>query len=159
MKKLLIGINFVLTAIIIFMILMFNNAAGPYYHAKVEATNFARKHANLVEQEDFYWYSDSEGSYLTVTGQNGDQASIIVLIRQSDGAIMVLDQAETVSQEAITAQMIEDIAPAQILNYRMGIIEQNIPIWEVTYKKSNGSLGYYVASLETGAWLRTIDGL
>lgn len=159
MKKLLIGINFVLTVIIIFMILMFNNAAGPYYHAKVEATNFARKHANLVEQEDFYWYSDSEGSYLTVTGQNGDQASIIVLIRQSDGAIMVLDQAETVSQEAITAQMIEDIAPAQILNYRMGIIEQNIPIWEVTYKKSNGSLGYYVASLETGAWLRTIDGL
>ncbi|QTJ44162.1 hypothetical protein B8A42_07310 [Dolosigranulum pigrum] len=159
MKKLLIGINFVLTAIIIFMILMFNNAAGPYYHAKVEATNFARKHANLVEQEDFYWYSDSEGSYLTVTGQNGDQASIIVLIRQSDGAIMVLDQAETVSQEAITAQMIEDIAPAQILNYRMGIIEQNIPIWEVTYKKSNGSLGYYIASLETGAWLRTIDGL
>jgi hypothetical protein len=158
-KKLLIGINFVLTAIIIFMILMFNNAAGPYYHAKVEATNFARKHANLVEQEDFYWYSDSEGSYLTVTGQNGDQASIIVLIRQSDGAIMVLDQAETVSQEAITAQMIEDIAPAQILNYRMGIIEQNIPIWEVTYKKSNGSLGYYIASLETGAWLRTIDGL
>jgi len=159
MKKLLIGINFVLTAIIIFMILMFNNAAGPYYHAKVEATNFARKHANLVEQEDFYWYSDSEGSYLTVTGQNGDQASIIVLIRQSDGAVMVLDQAETVSQEAITAQMIEDIAPAQILNYRMGIIEQNIPIWEVTYKKSNGSLGYYIASLETGAWLRTIDGL
>lgn len=159
MKKLLIGINFVLTAIIIFMILMFNNAAGPYYHAKVEATNFARKHANLVEQEDFYWYSDSEGSYLTVTGQNGDQASIIVLIRQSDGAIMVLDQAETVSQEAITAQMIEDVAPAQILNYRMGIIEQNIPIWEVTYKKSNGSLGYYIASLETGAWLRTIDGL
>lgn len=159
MKKLLIGINFVLTAIIIFMILMFNNAAGPYYHAKVEATNFAGKHANLVEQEDFYWYSDSEGSYLTVTGQNGDQASIIVLIRQSDGAIMVLDQAETVSQEAITAQMIEDIAPAQILNYRMGIIEQNIPIWEVTYKKSNGSLGYYIASLETGAWLRTIDGL
>lgn len=159
MKKLLIGINFVLTAIIIFMILMFNNAAGPYYHAKVEATNFARKHANLVEQEDFYWYSDSEGSYLTVTGQNGDQASIIVLIRQSDGAIMVLDQAKTVSQEAITAQMIEDIAPAQILNYRMGIIEQNIPIWEVTYKKSNGSLGYYIASLETGAWLRTIDGL
>ncbi|QTJ39588.1 hypothetical protein FE325_03275 [Dolosigranulum pigrum] len=159
MKKLLIGINFVLTAIIIFMILMFNNAAGPYYHAKVEATNFARKHANLVEQEDFYWYSDSEGSYLTVTGQNGDQASIIVLIRQSDGAIMVLDQADTVSQEAITAQMIEDIAPAQILNYRMGIIEQNIPIWEVTYKKSNGSLGYYIASLETGAWLRTIDGL
>lgn len=159
MKKLLIGINFVLTAIIIFMILMFNNAAGPYYHAKVEATNFARKHANLVEQEDFYWYSDSEGSYLTVTGQNGDQASIIVLIRQSDGAIMVLDQTETVSQEAITAQMIEDVAPAQILNYRMGIIEQNIPIWEVTYKKSNGSLGYYVASLETGAWLRTIDGL
>ena len=148
-----------LTAIIIFMILMFNNAAGPYYHAKVEATNFARKHANLVEQEDFYWYSDSEGSYLTVTGQNGDQASIIVLIRQSDGAIMVLDQTETVSQEAITAQMIEDVAPAQILNYRMGIIEQNIPIWEVTYKKSNGSLGYYVASLETGAWLRTIDGL
>lgn len=148
-----------LTAIIIFMILMFNNAAGPYYHAKVEATNFARKHANLVEQEDFYWYSDSEGSYLTVTGQNGDQASIIVLIRQSDGAIMVLDQAKTVSQEAITAQMIEDIAPAQILNYRMGIIEQNIPIWEVTYKKSNGSLGYYIASLETGAWLRTIDGL
>lgn len=159
MKKLLIGINFVLTAIIIFMILMFNNATGPYYHAKVEATNFARKHANLVEQEDFYWYSDSDGSYLTVTGQNGDQASIIVLIRQSDGAIMVLDQAETVSQEAITAQMIEDIAPAQILNYRMGIIEQNIPIWEVTYKKSNGSLGYYIASLETGAWLRTIDGL
>lgn len=159
MKKLLIGINFVLTVIIIFMILMFNNAAGPYYHARVEATNFARKHANLVEQEDFYWYSDSEGSYLTVTGQNGDQASIIVLIRQSDGAIMVLDQAETVSQEAITAQMIEDIAPAQILNYRMGIIEQNIPIWEVTYKKSNGSLGYYIASLETGAWLRTIDGL
>ncbi len=148
-----------LTVIIIFMILMFNNAAGPYYHAKVEATNFARKHANLVDQEDFYWYSDSEGSYLTVTGQNGDQASIIVLIRQSDGAIMVLDQAETVSQEAITAQMIEDIAPAQILNYRMGIIEQNIPIWEVTYKKSNGSLGYYIASLETGAWLRTIDGL
>ena len=94
-----------------------------------------------------------------MTGQNGDQASIIVLIRQSDGAIMVLDQTETVSQEAITAQMIEDVAPAQILNYRMGIIEQNIPIWEVTYKKSNGSLGYYIASLETGAWLRTIDGL
>ncbi|WP_347298386.1 DUF5590 domain-containing protein [Dolosigranulum savutiense] len=159
MKKLLISLNFILTAIIIFMILMFNRAAGPYYQAKVEATNFAQKHANLVKQEAFYWYTDSEGSYLTVTGQNDDQSSIIVLIRQSDGAIMVLDQADTVSQEAVTAQMIEDVAPAKILNYRMGIIKQNIPIWEVTYKKSNGSLGYYIASLETGAWLRTIDGL
>lgn len=157
--KLLIGLNFVLTAILVFMILFFNRTAGDYYHAKVEAIHFAEEHASLVQPQDFYWFNSPEAAYFTVTGQNEHNEAIVVIIRQSDGAIMTLKADEIVSKQMMYNQVMNDVNPLKILNYRMGIIESNVPIWEVTYKKENGKIGYYIASLETGSWLRTIDNL
>jgi len=159
MKKFLIALVIFMTMLIVGGIYYFQQTTGSYYQARVEAVDIAERQANLENWNEFYWFNGMEETYFTVTGTSTDDVPIIVIVRQSDGAIQVYDQRETVSEQDALAQMRQDVEPAEILETRIGMDSNLSPVWEISYKNENGGLGYYLLSLETGEWIRTIDNI
>lgn len=140
-------------------IFYFQQTAGPYYQARMEAVDIAERKADLEEANEFYWFNGIEETYFTVTGTSTDDVPIIVIVRQSDGAIQIYDQSETVSEYDAVTQMRQDVNPAEILETRIGMDSNLNPVWEISYTNENGRLGYYLLSLTTGEWIRTIDNI
>ena len=159
MRKFLLGTLVFLTAVIIFGIFFFQRTTAPYYQAREEASTIAQEQVNMQNVEDFYWFNGAEETYFTVTGTNDQDTGQVVIIRQSDGALAVYDQSELVSETEAIRQVMNEVNPETILEARIGMDTDNLPVWEVSYKNSNGQLGYYLLSLETGEWVRTIDNI
>lgn len=159
MKKLVLGSLVFLTAVIIFGIFFFQRTTAPYYQARDEASTIAQEQANIQDVEDFYWFNGAEETYFTVTGTNNEDTGQVVIIRQSDGAVAVYDQSEIVSETEAVRQVMNEVNPETILEARIGMDSDSLPVWEVSYKNSDGQLGYYLLSLKTGEWVRTIDNI
>ncbi|MFY9902626.1 MAG: PepSY domain-containing protein, partial [Trichococcus sp.] len=51
-----------------------------------------------------------------------------------------------------------DKNPERILEARLGI-ENEEPVWEVTYKNANNTIGYYLISAISGKWLKDIENI
>lgn len=143
--------------IIVGTVVVYRQAVTPYNQAREEASSLASRRADLVTVEDFYWYNGSE-TYFTVTGINNEDENIVVIIRQEGGQITTFNRDETISEIDAVNQVRQEKNPEKILGSRIGI-EDDQAIWEVSYRNENGRIGYYVISLETGEWLRTIDNI
>jgi len=148
-----------MTLLIVGGIFYFQQTTGSYYQARVETIEIAERKANLEEWNNFYWFNGIEETYFSLTGTSTDDVPITVIVRQSDGAIQVYDQSETVSEQEALNQMRQDVNPSEILETRIGMDSNLTPVWEISYKNDNGGLGYYLLSLETGEWIRTIDNI
>ncbi len=157
MKKFVIGLVLLLSAVIVGAIYVYQQSRNPYDRVEAETIAFVSERTDLNQAEDFYWYNGTE-TYLTVRGFNENNEEKLYIVRQNGGSIIELAANETVSrQEAIqlTRQARE---PDAILNARIGVIN-DIPVWEVSYRNQNERLGYYIIDLKTGEWLRTIDNI
>lgn len=129
----------------------------PFNQAEAETIELATRRADLVETEDFYWYNGEE-TYFTVTGLNSQNMGVIVIVEQDGGAIELIEQSDAITKYEVINQTIERENPEKILEARIGMHKNN-PIWEVSFRLDNGSLGYAMFSLTTGEWLRTIKNI
>ena len=157
MKKFVIGLVLLLSAVIVGAIYVYQQSHNPYDRVESETIAFVSERTDLNQAEDFYWYNGTE-TYLTVQGFTEDNEEKIYIVRQNGGNITEFAAEDTVSrQEAIqlTRQARE---PDAILNARIGMVNDT-PVWEISYRNQNERLGYYIIHLETGEWLRTIDNI
>lgn len=146
MLLLILGVTFVLT-----------RSLSPYNQAEAEATDIANRQADLTNTEDFYWYN-GDATYFTVTGTDSEGTDIIVIVAQDGGATQVYNEAETVSEQAVMDQTYAREEPSSVLEARIGVYDNN-PIWEVSFKQDDDSIGYAIYSLTSGEWIRTIKNI
>lgn len=137
--------------------LLLNKSLSPLKQAKAETVNLAEKRADLAEANDFYWYNGND-TYFTVTGKNTEGESIIVIVKQADGSIEVLNKNDTLSKTDAIIKVRGLEKPKQILEARIGI-HNDLAIWEVSFRQENGKIGYTILSLTSGEWLRTIKNI
>lgn len=150
------------TIIILFLLIassytIFYRAQQPMIQAQKEAIVIAEKEANIQEVEDFYWYNGSE-TYFTVAGTDNKDEELYVIIKKSGGSTTILKTAEVVTESEAKSITQADKAPNDILEARLGI-ENEEPVWEVTYKNENGTIGYYLISALSGKWVRDIENI
>lgn len=157
MKKFLVGLIVVMSTLIIATVVVYRRSVAPHNQAEEEATVIANREANITSAEEFYWYNGSE-TYFTVTGTSDAGEELIAIIRQDTGEVTTISAEETVSEEEAIRQVVNEKSPERILQARIGI-EDELPIWEVSYRNENGRIGYYVMALENGEWIRTIDNI
>lgn len=157
MKKFLIGLIVLMSAIIVATVVVYRRSVAPHNQAKEEATAIANREANITTVEDFYWYNGSE-TYFTITGTSDEGEELIAIIHQDSGEVTTLPVEETFSESEAIHQVVNEKSPERILQARIGI-EDERPIWEVSYRNENGRIGYYLMSLENGEWIRTIDNI
>lgn len=129
----------------------------PFNQAEAETIELASRRADLVEPEDFYWFNGEE-TFFTVTGMNSQDTPIIVIVQQDGGAIEVVEQSNAITEYEAISQTIERENPDRILEARIGMYANN-PIWEVSFRLENGSIGYAMFSLTSGEWVRTIKNI
>lgn len=157
MKKILTTLLIVMLLFILGVTTVVTRSLSPYNQAEAEATTLAQENANLAEADEFYWYNGNE-TFFTVTGTDTEGTPIIVIVQQDGGAIEVLNQEDTITEGTAIEQTISREEPQEILEARIGMYDQS-PIWEVSFKQENGSIGYAMFSLTSGEWVRTIKNI
>lgn len=130
---------------------------SPYNQAQAETLDLAERRADLVEANEFYWFNGAE-TYFTITGQDSEGNSIIVIVKQDTGEIEVLQEDETISKQTAINTTHQQEEPEEILEARIGI-DKDEPVWEVTFRQENGRMGYTYISLTSGEWIRTIKNI
>jgi len=136
---------------------IFYRAQKPMMQAQNEAIVIAKKEANIQEVEDFYWYNGSE-TYFTVAGTDNKNEELYVIIKKNGGHTTILNTQQVVTESEAKSITQADKAPKVILEARLGI-ENDEPVWEVTYKNDNETIGYYLISALTGKWVRDIENI
>lgn len=157
MKKILIGIAAGLGLLLVASVVLFQRSFSPYAQAREEAVAYAQERAELVQAEDFYWYNGTE-TYFAVTGEDEKQRPLIVIIKQDGGDVTILNQENALSESQAIQLTQEAKNPQKILEARIGM-EESIPVWEVSYRNEDQSIGYYILSLETGEWVKSIENI
>lgn len=130
---------------------------SPFQQAEAETIELASRRADLVNADEFYWYNGDE-SFFTVTGTNSEGTEIIVIVQQDGGAVEVILQEDARDEYEVIQETQTRENPERILEARIGIYE-NQPIWEVSFRQANGSVGYAIYSLTSGEWIRTIKNI
>lgn len=157
MKKFLITLLVTMLLLILGVTAILTRSLSPYNQAQAETTELATRRANLAEAEDFYWFNGDE-TFFTVTGTDTEGTPIIVIVQQDGGAIEVINQADAITAYEAIEKTIHRETPQSILEARIGMYN-DAPIWEVSFKQENGSLGYSIYSLTSGEWIRTIKNI
>nr|WP_244244675.1 DUF5590 domain-containing protein [Marinilactibacillus kalidii] len=138
-------------------VVIYRRSVATYNDTEEQAIAFAIDHSDIVTASEFYWYNDSE-TYFTVVGETEQNERLIVIKNQETEEIISLNEADTLSKQQAVQMTREARQPKKILEARIGI-DDDRPVWEVSYRNQNGRLGYYILSLEDGEWIRTIDNI
>ena len=91
-------------------------------------------------------------------GIDGNNEELYVIIKKDGGETTVLNTAEVVTESEAKSITQADKKPERILEARLGI-ENEEPVWEVTYKNANDTIGYYLISAISGKWLKDIENI
>lgn len=157
MKKFFIGLAVFLVMIILGSILLYRRSIGIYNESQEQSYAYALEETPIVEPTEFYWYNGNE-TYFTVIGKSEQEETLVALINQGTGEVTTLPAEGLLSKQEAVQLTREARNPDKILEARIGM-HNDEPIWEVSYRNEKGRLGYYVLSLETGEWIRTIDNI
>lgn len=157
LRNALIIVAIILLSIIIFSIILYQRSMQPYNEVKADAYQYAKENADIQDPYDFYWYNDEE-TYYTVIGKNSSGEDIITIIAQDGGQIRTIKLEDAISKQEAVQQVLTAKEPKAIKQARIGM-EQNMPVWEISYENQNNGLGYYKIHLETGEWISDVDNL
>lgn len=157
MKKFLMTLLITMLLLILGVTAILTRSLSPYNQAQAETTELASRRANLAEAEDFYWFNGEE-TFFTVTGTTSEGTPIIVIVQQDGGAIEVINQEDTITEYQAIENTTDRENPQNILEARIGMYD-NKPIWEVSFRQEDGSIGYSIYSLTSGEWIRTIKNI
>ncbi|KRM72676.1 hypothetical protein FC34_GL000386 [Lacticaseibacillus brantae DSM 23927] len=137
--------------------LWYHHIQSPLNTIRNQAEQIAKDRGKLTTIDDFYWYKHGQ-SYLAVSGQTAQQKSILVLIRQKDGQVTLLNQKSGISAATAQAQAKSAFKPRKVLDVALGKRKSQV-VWDVSFIDSQGKLGYVSYSFKTGNQVRAIRNI
>jgi uncharacterized protein YpmB len=153
MKKwLLIFVIFVI--VILWQSIHTYNTALDYKSQAYEiAISVAKEHESLVEIKEVTTYNGN-ASYTIVYGVTSDQNERIICVPNSDDKeIISIDPKEGISKEKAIDILKANRNPLEIKDATIGI-EQDVPIWEITYLDHQGRYSYYYITFKDGKFIK-----
>ena len=156
-KNVIVGTIVLLFLMIVSSYTIFYRSQQPILQAEKEATAIAEENANIQKVQDFYWYNGSE-TYFTLAGIDDNNEELYVIIKKDGGETTILNTAEVITESEAKSITQADKNPERILEARLGM-ENEEPVWEVTYKNANDTICYYLISAISGKWLKDIENI
>lgn len=154
LNRWLLGIVTVLLIIIVAAAMIFIRSNRPMQQAKREAVQMAEKYADLKTVDQFYWFN-REKTYFTVTGENHDGQSIIVIVPKSGEKIRVLNQKDGLTEEQAKESFEGTHPDLMIEKTNLGIYKDQTA-WEITAKDEQGKIYYYLLAFNDGKTIKDI---
>ena len=153
-----------LTTILIGMLLfifggtfIITRSLSPYNQARAETIELAERKADLIDEDQFYWFNGEE-TFFTITGLDSEGTAIAVIVQQDSGDIQVFNQADILSENEAILEVYNQENPEEIMEARIGVYKDQ-PVWEVSFRLENGRIGYSMLSLTSGEWIQTIRNI
>jgi len=132
------------------------DANKPKRIAFSEAQQIASNEYAMKQFDQFYYYSGNE-AWNVITGKNEDNQAIGVWISRTSDGTKSLPLDGLTEQEAIgKLQANKDVG--KIKKIVLGM-EDDEPLWEITYLNAKDYLCYYYVDYYTGEMLRSYDNV
>ncbi|WP_409301338.1 DUF5590 domain-containing protein [Peribacillus sp. SCS-155] len=129
------------------------HALGPKKEAADIAFKEAKDAAGIVTMDDFYVYNGKD-SYNVVVGETKKGTKKVIWLPNKKGSQPVIENYDTgISKSEITRIANKQLKPAKIISLKLGM-EQDVPLWEVTYLDKSNRYNYDYYDFKSGEWLK-----
>ncbi len=149
---------FLLTLAVFITVTVFYNADKPFATFKAEAKDAALADGQLVTVKSVQLYNGTD-SYATVFGvdKEGEEIALFVDFSSEDDYKKVKLSDGITADEAVEAVKTE-LDVEKVLHVTLGMEEEG-PVWEVSFKSANDKLNYVYVFFENGQWWKRILNL
>lgn len=153
MKKKLLFIFFVLFVLfIIFLIVYYRIIRSPYIDEERVALEVMYANTNIVKVNDTFFYHGTD-AYHVIEGIDEDGEEKIVWVDTTKGEVIVRNKSDGLTKEAVKQFALEKLAAEKIISIRLGI-EQQLPVYEITYLDEEGRYAYYYMTFKNGTFVK-----
>lgn len=148
MKKWLILVVGVILVVVLFSLTVYKQVQNNKTEGFSEAIEKALEATSLVEVNETSTYSRNE-SYVVIDGLDEDGNEIYVFVPDEDGEMIEIDAEDGITAEDAIQIVENDQKVSKILSTQIGI-EDEKPLWEITYLDDKERLVYYYLDFKTG---------
>ena len=125
----------------------------PKNKAADAAFEVAKAEVDMKTVDDFYLYNGLESYSVVIGTTNGGQKMIVWIPENDKKQIVTMNAASGKTKEDILSMVEKNINAENIISIKLGM-ENNVPLWEVTYKNNAGKYNYDYYDFKTGEWLK-----
>lgn len=134
-------------------------AAGnkPYSEVEKQAVERVEDANYLAEIDQVYVYVHSAPS-VTVIGRDGEGALKAVFVPTGEGDVQFADLEDAITPKQAREIATDGMEVKEILHTKLGM-EEDGPVWEVTFLNEEGKLNYVYIPAAAGTWSKRILNL
>jgi uncharacterized protein YpmB len=149
---------FLLSLAAIILVTVFYSANKPIASAKSQAIEEAIGTGQIMNAEYAQLYNGNASS-VTVFGVDGTGVETAVFVDgKTEGNFKEVKLADGITAEKAVENVKQELDVKKILHVKLGM-EEDAPVWEVTFKNENGKLNYVYVFFESGQWWKRILNL
>lgn len=153
LKKWLIIASVLILCFIGFVVGAYVKGMQPKNKAADAAFEIAKAEVDMKTMDEFYLYHGLETYSVVVGTTNGGQRMIVWIPEKNRKQVVVRNAASGKTKEDILSMVEQNINAENIISIKLGM-ENKVPLWEVTYKNSDGKYNYDYFDFKTGEWLK-----
>lgn len=143
-----------LAVILLFLLTIFMRSQQPIEQARKEVIQLVELDYEIEDTQRFYWLTTPDATYFSLEFTTNGEPMYAVVARDG-GDTTYYTPADIISNEDAQSILVADLNPHEILQARLGMIE-NDPVWEVTFKEEDNRLGYYYIDARDGEIVQII---
>lgn len=151
-KRLMIVAVFVMILTVVVAGFYYQMIRTPLTNEEQEAVAIALAETELeqVEAVEFYHGTDS---YQVIRGTDHDGEQLIVWVSTDENEIVMRRAKDGLSHEQVEQFASQQLAPRELISIRLGI-EQDLPVYEITYLDNERRYAYYYMTFKDGTFVK-----
>jgi len=130
----------------------YGSAVEPKRLAQSKALQRAKEEVEFAEIHDIHTYHGDQ-QYITIMGTDKADNHIIVWVPENEERVIVKKANKGITKEDAISKLKADRNPKEIISIRLGM-ENELPLWEITYIDRENRYSFYYLSFEDGTFLR-----
>lgn len=125
---------------------------GPLVEEQNRAVEYVLKNSELKTIDTVSHYYGSE-NYQVIKGKDEDGTALIAWVSPENDEVVVHREDEGLTVPEIRELIMETVSPKEIVSIRLGI-ENNLPVYEVTYIDEDARYVYYYVTFKDGTFVK-----
>ncbi|MFD1738516.1 PepSY domain-containing protein [Bacillus salitolerans] len=153
MKKWIVVLLCILIIVIWQSIFTYKSAQDYLTNQHKKAISAAKGVESIMEVTDISTYHGTSSYSIIYSILSDDSERIICVPNKDNLEIITIDPEEGISKEEAIEIVRNNRNPLSILSVTIGV-EQNVPIWEITYLDQQERYSYYYVTFKDGTFIK-----
>ena len=153
MKKWLITTSiFVSIVVLVALFFLYQTIRTPLTNEEQEAVEVALAQTKLEHVSSVEFYHGTE-AYQVIKGTGADEEELIVWVRSDGKEVVEKRVKDGLSREQVERFVFDELKPTQLIAIRLGV-EQDLPVYEITYLDDESRYAYYYMTFKDGTFVK-----